>query len=176
MSNNKIFKKNSGFTLLEVMAAIFIISVGVGGIAIIMPSLISGTSLNQSRLTAAYLAQEGIEIVRNIRDTNWLEAHNKGDSTTWDNGFATCSGNGCEIDYLALASENPTILAYSARKLKFDSTNGYNYTSGTTTKFSRKIIITPDGANILKISADVSWQDKGKTYNFPVQEEIYKWY
>jgi prepilin-type N-terminal cleavage/methylation domain-containing protein len=174
---NKILNKNKkGFTLLEVIVAVFIISVGIGGVANIMPSLISGVSLNQSRLVAAYLAQEGIEIVRNIRDTNWLEAH-KADATTplWDDGLAACS-LGCELDYTFASSSAPSLAAYGAgRYLNIIPSGFYGYGAGTQTKYKRKIIIV-DNADILTISSEVFWSDRGKSYSFPVQEKIYKWY
>ncbi len=177
---NKTLKLNKGFTLLEVIIAIFIISVGVGGVAKIMPSLIAGTSVSQSRLVVAYLAQEGVEIVRNIRDTNWLEDHNRGDSTPWDEGFfspVNCA-NGCEIDYTGLTLEDPLFAVYSGRKLKIDPNGFYKYNCPgcPDAKFDRKITITPDGSDILIIKIDISWQDRGKFYNFPVQEKLYKWY
>lgn len=177
---NKIFKLNGGFTLLEVMVAIFIISIGVLGVVKMIPSLSASAQVNSSRLVAAYLAQEGIEMVRNIRDTNWLEAHIKGDSTPWDEDFFSpvdCA-NGCEMDYTALANEDPSFAVYSsADKLKIDSEGLYKYNcSGCPeTKFSRKITIQ-ESSDILTITANVSWEDRGRTYNFPVQEKLYKWY
>ncbi|MFH1656929.1 MAG: prepilin-type N-terminal cleavage/methylation domain-containing protein [bacterium] len=180
--SNKTSKSNRGFTLLEVIIAVFIISVGVGGMAAIMPSLISGSSINQSRLVAAYLAQEGIEIVRNIRDTNWLEDHYGPVPVAWDEGFFPMSFDcttGCEIDYLGVSAP-PNIGPYTGAKLKIDPINGYyNYASGQDTKFDRKITVQRDWGdpnNILIITVDVFWNDRGKPYNFSVQEKLYKWY
>ena len=69
----KKFNKN-GFTLLEVIVAIFVITIGVIGVISVVQRTAAFTSISSSRLQAAYLAQEGIEIARNIRDGNWLEA------------------------------------------------------------------------------------------------------
>jgi prepilin-type N-terminal cleavage/methylation domain-containing protein len=175
---NKTLELNKGFTLLEVIIAIFIISVGVGGVASVVPRLLSSSTTNQNRLTAAYLAQEGVEIVRNIRDTNWLENHYGSTPIVWDDGFSPCTSanGGCEIDYLGLAA--PVINHYSGTKLKINSTSGfYNYSSGNQTKFDRKIIVDKNLAgDILTITVNVSWSDRGKSYNFPVQEKLYKWY
>ena len=65
-------KKGAGFTILELIMAIFVMTVGVLGAYAVVQQIIVYTLVSSSRLTAAYLAQEGIEIVRNIRDTNWL--------------------------------------------------------------------------------------------------------
>ena len=168
----------NGFTLLEVIVAVFIIAVGVGGVAKIMPSLISGSSINQSRLVSAYLAQEGIEIVRNIRDTNWLEEHNRDESApsiAWDEGFTTCN-SGCEADYNSVKELKPSLAVFgSGRYLNIDSNGLYGYGGGTQTKFKREITITKN-SEILTITVNISWDDRGKHYDFPVQEKLHQWY
>ena len=60
------------FTLIEVIVAIFLITVGAGGAFILIQRTIAFTDIISSQLTATYLAQEGIEMVRNARDSNWL--------------------------------------------------------------------------------------------------------
>jgi len=65
----------------------FIVIVGVGAVFTLVNQTISSNRAASSRLTAIYLAQEGIEIVRNIRDGNFLKIHN-GESISWDNGIA----------------------------------------------------------------------------------------
>jgi len=62
----------TGFTILEVMVAIFVITVGVISVFNVVQNVTMFSRVNSSRLTATYLAQEGIELVRNQRDTNWL--------------------------------------------------------------------------------------------------------
>lgn len=84
------FKKN-GFTILEVMIAIFVVTIGVLAAYNVTQQMISYTYHSASRLTAAYLAKEGIEIVRNTRDTNWLEQEN------WDNGLSSSDWEACII-------------------------------------------------------------------------------
>jgi len=66
-------KNDAGFTILEVVVAISLITVGITAIFTLYQQTISITRVSSQRLIAAYLAQEGIEIVRNIRDTNWIE-------------------------------------------------------------------------------------------------------
>ena len=74
MENLKRIKPNllRGFTIIEVIMAIFVLVVGVVGIYSIAPRIVSITSINNRKFIASQLAREGIEIVRNIRDSNWL--------------------------------------------------------------------------------------------------------
>ena len=52
--------------------AIFLITVGIGGSFALINRIMDFSSVSSDRLQAAYLAQEGIENVRNTRDSNWL--------------------------------------------------------------------------------------------------------
>jgi prepilin-type N-terminal cleavage/methylation domain-containing protein len=172
-NNNK-----KGFTLLEVIAAVFIFSIGILAAYRIIPSIISNTTINSSKTVAAYLAQEGIEIVRKIRDGNWLELNNDG-ITPLDEGLTACS-SGCTADYTILDQEDPHLSIPAERAtstlLKIDSTGFYKYIcpACTSTKFNRTITITQVGG-VLNIIADVSWVEKGKTYHFVAREKLYQW-
>jgi len=67
------FRLPKGFTLLEVILAITILTIAVGGSFALISQTIAAVSVIQSKLIASYLVQEGMEIVKNIRDTNWLK-------------------------------------------------------------------------------------------------------
>lgn len=163
-------KRKNGFTLVEVLTAIFVILVGVVGTMATIQQTLAYTSLSASRLVASYLAQEGIEIVRNFRDGNWLEQRTN-PPLPWTNGL---SSGDWEVDY------NDTVLtAYvgAGRYLKIDG-GFYNYESGTNTKFKRKITIVQDsdgGNPCLKVSVLVEWQQVGKTHQVTAQEYLYNW-
>lgn len=77
---------NKGFTLLELLVSIVVISVGVLGAYSVAQKIFSLTFTSTNRLTAAYLAQEGIETVRNARDTNWIGGND------WRNGLVNSPG------------------------------------------------------------------------------------
>lgn len=158
--NNETIQK--GFTLLEVIIAIFILTVGIAGAYTLITQTISSAAISEERLIAAYLAQEGIEIGRNIRDGNWLEG------ATWNTGLTGCS-TGCEADF-----DDSSLVASASRYLKIDG-GFYNYDSGTNTKFKRKITIIPEGTDILKVSVLVEWQERGRTHQLSAQENLYNW-
>ena len=163
---SKKFQKSPGFTLMEVLVAIFLITVGVLGAMAVVNQTTTFIQVTSSRLVAAYLAQEGIEIVRNIRESNFLKIHKEGEGN-WDDGLTGCQA-GCEADY------NDTALISADRYLKIDA-GFYNYDSGENTPFKRKIIITPD-TDILKVSVEVSWQERGRSHQVTAQENLYQWW
>ncbi len=66
---NKVNKKSS-FTLLESLVAIYILVSGVFGMLTLASNSIALSSIFRDQLRAVNLAQEGIELVRNKRDSN----------------------------------------------------------------------------------------------------------
>lgn len=160
----KHLAEKKGFTLLEVIIAIFIITTGIVGVLGLISQTITVTNISSQRLIAAYLAQEGVEIVRNIRDTNWLE-----EAPSWDDGLTVGDWEG---DYDDI--QNLTSWINPGNFLNVDAAGFYSYSAGTQTKFKRKITIQPV-VNILEVSVLVEWQYKGNTYSISVQENLYNW-
>lgn len=71
----KISKDVKAFTLTEVMIGMMILTVAIVSASNLLTGIIDSNRNNLTTLQAYYLSQEGLEMVRNIRDTNWL--HNK---------------------------------------------------------------------------------------------------
>jgi len=69
---NKIRKSEKGFTLTEVMIGMMILTIAIVAASNLLVSLVRTNRINTETLQAYYLSQEGIEAVRNIRDTNWM--------------------------------------------------------------------------------------------------------
>ena len=68
----KKIPKKLGFTLTEVMIGIMILTVAVVSGTNLLVGLVQTNQNNLTTMQAYYFAQEGLEAVRNIRDTNWL--------------------------------------------------------------------------------------------------------
>lgn len=152
----------TGFTLLEVLISLTIITVGVFGVFALVQQTISLLPISEQRLTASYLAQEGMEIVRNLRDANIVKGQ------AWNLGLTNC-GAGCEADYLSPLS------AWANRYL-LDNNTFYSYSSGSPTLYKRKITINSSVNNVLKITIEVSWQERTRPHSIKAREDIYNWY
>ena len=153
-----------GFTIIEVLIAVAVITIGVLGILGVIYQTTSYIALSSSRLVAIYLAQEGMEIVRNIRDTNWLN------NRSWDQGLNT---GVWEADY----NDSALTPFQEDRNLR---TNGgfYNYDSGQGTKFKRKITtgLTSCGVvTCLSVKSEVSWQHFGRSQKAETEGYLYNW-
>jgi len=172
------------FTLLEVILAITVLTLAVSGSFILISQTIALVSVVQSKLIASYLVQEGIEVVKNIRDTNWLKIQpwdqslEEGDC--WEGDYQT----GAPPDYPSFTSCPFPYQYDNLRFLNIDENNFYSYSFGDPTIFKRKIIISdkidlddpPDGEiDKLKVSVEVLWKEKGKMHSIIAQEYLYNW-
>jgi len=77
--NNNRLKK--GFGLLEVLLAGVIIITVLGALVLLGRNTINNSTYNQQRTEALFLAQQGIEMVRQIRDSNYIDGNS---DTNWN--------------------------------------------------------------------------------------------
>lgn len=161
----------SGFSLLEVMIAIYIIITALTGIMALVSSINASASVSSSKLVAANLAQEGIEVVKSIRDLNF-------GVNAWDDWYASISGTNTY-----LVQYNDTAWrGFQDIPLKYDSATGlYGYDAGIDTPFAykRRIILTknPSGAddNEIKVEAMVSWTEHNRSQTLTVEDRLWNW-
>lgn len=158
-----------GFTLLELLISVFILSVGILGAYIAIQKSASIANYAYSRLTAAYLAQEGVEIIRNIKDTNLLEGLTT-PGVEWNEGLDELC---YEVEYIN--SQDPEPCQENLRYLKIGD-GLYNYGSGQDTKFQRKVEIEAFPGDVLSVTSIVYWQDGAKLRQFSVWEDFYNWW
>ncbi len=176
-------KEEKGFTILELIIAVFVLTVGIIGAYVAVQSPLHYANVYKDQLVASYLAQEGVELVRNIRDTNWLQGFEADD---WKAGLVASAGfDGCDSDYFCEVDYNDTALlsslvaASSGYKLRLDDNNFYNYDAGDDlTNFRRKITITPEvyeGEERLRVTVSVFLGDSGSPL-VTAEEVLYNWY
>lgn len=96
------YQKRKGFTLIEVIIAIAVFTIGITAAFNLALSNYLTDQENFDRVVGSNLAREGIELVRNVRDSNWLRADQNVD----------CSGSPC-VWSSDLASHNYIYLDYN---------------------------------------------------------------
>ncbi len=154
--------KSAGFTLLEMIAAITIL---IGGVLVVYGSsarMLAYTYNNQYRLVASYLAQEGTEIIRNIRDQNWVEG-----AEDWREGLS--------IGDWRVQYDSEALMVYGDTPLLLSEDGQYSYGVGEETIFKRKISITHPTDDSVKILVEVAWPyDKGQSVQ--AEKILYNWF
>jgi prepilin-type N-terminal cleavage/methylation domain-containing protein len=177
----------AGFTLLETLVAISILTLSVVGPLTAANRALVAARTARDQLTASYLAQEGVEYVRAVRDNAFLA----GPGVAWVNfitaifpcrGSATCTLDpsqpmGAGTGY-ALVPCSGTCAPLRLTQL---SNGTYGYTqqtqSGTTvTPFTRRIQVTPvSGAEEEIVTSTVSWTYHGTVYTVVSKDHLTQW-
>jgi prepilin-type N-terminal cleavage/methylation domain-containing protein len=194
---NMFFIRNSrapnGFTLVEAMVSIAILSVALLGPFYAAQQALTASATAKDQLTASMLAQEGIEYVRSIRDDNYLYiSTNSGTTQTWLYGLDGTNQSGtanaiptenCFTPNLCVVDPDQNIVraCTAASCLTFplyinSTTYLYNQsTSGTQTSFVRTIQLTPISATEVKVVATVHWTYHTTPYSTSVTEYLDNW-
>lgn len=157
--------KNKGFTLMELIIAIAVITTAVAALVALITFSVSGIRPGKSKLIAISLAQEGLEIVRNIRDSNWLAYKRSPDN--WNEGL--------EAGEYRAQYDSISLFSFAGVPLKTNSNGFYQYDTGNNTPFFRKITITQPASNYIEVASEVTWQDKGKNQSVKAETKLYNW-
>ena len=178
MTNNRQPTTNKGFTIIESLVAIAILVAVITGATSAVQSSISSYIFSKDQIVAFYLAQEGFEQVRNMRDENRLNNRN------WLTGIAANSsdpcyfGNACTVD--------PVVSAVPSRctggigncpVLRQDSTTGfYGYNAAwPVTIFRREIILSSLNSEEVAITVTVNWSKGSVNRQFKARDNLLNW-
>ncbi|MFA6028052.1 MAG: prepilin-type N-terminal cleavage/methylation domain-containing protein [Patescibacteria group bacterium] len=196
-------KDNRGQTLLEVMAAMFILVFGILSVVSLVVMMNKISSERTQEVIAANLARESIEAVRAKRDSNWLAMEAGTSGVVWDTGLY--GGASPSYDYTATINFStttnnwaynwtPNVITNANCKIyKNSTTNFYTHTStgGIVTPFTRLVYLYPvcsDGSEKttgtcplltpkigIHVTVQVQWTERGKIHNKYVEEKLYDW-
>lgn len=179
----------TGFTLVETLVSIAIFSTSVVALLSVTSQGVTSLTFVKDKITASYLAQEGVEHIRNLRDTLVTQNSSSGWNTFLSDGnigAGYCYNSRCGIVsypaqiYRCLsASGSCPALRYSSA----GSTAGYFGTATGTntslTSFSRTITMNDvPGGNAgqeVEVVATVSWRQGSRTHSVVVREYLFDW-
>lgn len=140
--------------MVEMLVAISLILLVLPGALSIAMKSISLSTYQKDQLIATYLAEEGQELLRSVRDKNVLTVVRDG-SGAWNTGFSgwSCNATACKIDLSEAITagagnlETLTSAPNATYRLYLDANGFYTHTSAgnTPTPFYRGIFITPVG-------------------------------
>jgi prepilin-type N-terminal cleavage/methylation domain-containing protein len=164
------------FTLVETLVAIAILTVAVAGPLFTANTATVATNVAHDRVTASYLAQEGIEYVRMMRDNAFLAS-----GLLSDPGWSAFVGgpiSSCVSGPCVLTPSHPTgvLSACSgACPVLYIANNQYTQDSGAggaqATPFTRTIQFT-EGKYV---TATVFWSYRETVYSVEIKEELTAW-
>lgn len=159
--------KKSGFTLIETLVAISALSLALAGIISLSSISIRSSLAADSQVKAFFLANEGLEYIRNKRDTNIISG------LSWLDGLTGCA-DGCFVDVFASGYSINTCSGGVCPKLKFDSSlNRYDYAGEQETIFTRKLTITEISSYEIKVVSEISWTHANTPRSFSLEERLF---
>ena len=186
--------RNKGFTIIELLIASVIISTGLLAVVSMIINAFSNTVPLSDNLTASYLAQEGFEIVRRIRDTNFNKRYTEEEEDyRWLEGLIE---EGDEVAIGGVDYESTELIPDKEyEKLYIDDNGLFSYNGGEETTFERKIDLKrscyggyhdddfeddyceEDGeAEYILVSIEVRWDHRGETRSYQAETKLFNWY
>ena len=193
--NMKRLKTQSGFTLIETFVAVTILVMAIVGPLTMASQSASYASFARDQTVANFLAQDAIEYVRWIRDTNQLNYYaSPTDSlltnASWLNGggiLGPCIGSTCYFDsswsdlWTNTNHLPQSCVSSSCPPMRFDESSGlYNYTSGNDSRYTRTVSITESNCSTGKpceaiASTTVSWMNGTLSHSVTLRETLTRW-
>ncbi len=189
----------AGFTLVETLVAVLMLSLSIAGPLTIASKGIAATTIAKDQFVAFYLAQDAMEYVRFLRDTSCLGDLSGGSDgcakDVWLSSLSNCkSVDGSSACFFDSMRYNPSTvdpcplnvcgpLYYNSTTKKFD----YNSSPPAVIpaqRFVRTVQIQHaingptlnDDADEAIVTITVSWRSiSGATRNVVVRESLFRW-
>jgi Tfp pilus assembly protein PilV len=182
MNHSNHSQKKSGQTLVEVMVALFVLTVGMLGIIELLSQSLYISKNVGTETTATYLAAEGIELSENIIEHDvyqHLDCAIEGPG--WGSAFQI--NHNYQLDYttctnLTSQATTCTVNTYNpSDPLLFDAATGlYSYEAGTPTPFTREISITSnDPGKEFAVQSKVTWNVNASPQSVILEDHFYYW-
>jgi prepilin-type N-terminal cleavage/methylation domain-containing protein len=183
MNNYKSKKNNRGFTLVETLVAISILSLSVLATFGAVQNGLRYSGITKDQITAFFLIQEGMEYVKNMRDENDLN-NLGGNPRSWLYGMSASAGDPCyfgktcELDL----NNSPTWKTCSGSFGTCDllytdsSTGAMGYNAGwTPTTYRREMQFSTVAGNTseIRLTINVSWTNRGQNKSLTVSQLLY---
>lgn len=186
----------AGFTLIETLVAVLLLATALAGPLTIASKSLTAALIAKDQIVAYYLAQDAVEYVRFIRDTNRLTFSS--DSSKWlsgldgtANGHTNGGGAGpncisadnsasCIIDSI---NDTGSICSGTCAALQYNTTYNYYRTDGTVQPaFTRTVKIqlpepTSGNVNEATLTVTVTWSDTAGVIHpgVTVTEALFNW-
>lgn len=183
--------KSKGFSLVETLVAVSILSLSVAATFTVVQTALRQSIGAKDQITAFYLAQEAIEFIKSFRDKNAIDSINGG-TRTWLTDMSSLPsdpcyfGNVCVVDPAHPSTQPLSFISCGTapitssppnvcNPLNGDPVTGlFGYTSTwPATRFKREVQFESISANEVNIIIFISWTDRGAAKFFRVSESLF---
>jgi len=157
------------FSLVEIITVLFIVSIGLLGVLSLIIQNIQSQTYNKNNLAAYQLAQEGIELIRGVRDSNWRAG--RPFDADLVNGTFYMDFEDTKPVFVDIDDSNNIFYILRQGEDGFYRHGGSYPASG----FYRQIKLSKLNANTLQVDVTVSWQERGRDSSYDLQTLLYNW-
>ncbi len=179
---NYITLHKSGFTLVEILVAISILSIAILATFTAVSQSLRATNFSEDQIIAYHLADEALEYIRNKRDSNAIQhivAFGSGNTYGWLSGITVPCTTACYVDVPNDAITACSGNAASCPVLSYGTSGQYNglyqYTSGTGTMYKRSVALTMINATEASFVVTVSWTAQNISKNYTQTMVLKNW-
>lgn len=174
-----------GFTLVETLIAITILMTAIVGPFTVAQGVLATSYTARDQLIASSLAQEGVEYVRYIRDSNFLSTIH-GTTVTWLNGLDGNNGPNCyyqsSLKSCAIDPGGVTTVQQCTNNtcaelpLYINSANRYTLTPvvNQTARFTRIVQLRALSARETQVIVTVTWNSHG-AHSVQIVDDLQNW-
>ncbi len=163
--NSKLQTPNpnsTGFTLIETLVSFLVFSVALSAVFYILTVSIGDAELIKNNFIASGLVQEGMEVTRNIRDSDWYAG----------NPFGTAIPDGT----FRVQWNSQSLLPYADLFLKKDGGTGLiSYDAGNDAIFKRTVTIATVSSVEKRITVSVTWNERGRPRSVSAEDHLFDW-
>ncbi len=187
-------KTNRGFTLVETLVAVAILMIAISGPLTIANQALTAALGSRNAMIATYLAQEGMESIKNIKDNNLAKGNDfglgiVGDISspwcTYDTLHTSDTSHTCATPDASQNITNPPILIKGCQSIlpqgtcdlyTKDGVDSYIYSDNSDglhqTPFTRYYYVTANAGNTKEfiVTVVVSWYDGAIPNEIRLQE------
>ncbi len=139
------YHAQSGFSIMETMIASFVLIVGIVAVLELFAPIIINSGQTRDRIVATALSQEGVELVKNLRDNNMVKS-----------GVDAFTGLGTAVRCIDKDSINMESCSSDGRLSILGQWMVHSGSIGT--NFKRKIRLNQSGDNLI-ITSYTIWGD-----------------
>ncbi len=185
-------KSQKGFTLLETLVAIFILTLSLTGPVYIASVAFRNTIDSRDNISAQYIAEEVVEVIRNRRDKYILSQTDSDWISTVTGGTIDCENEGSTSDKKCVMTKDTDLIPPTdyyvfeacvggvCPNISFDPTGDEavygKVIAPSVSKFKREFYFETygdDHDSEVRLIVDIKWEDKGRTKKYSLSERLY---
>lgn len=166
--------KQNGFSLIEVLVALAFLTIISLSVIQLLTRSQQAAEIAREDFVATNLAREGLELVRDVRDTNWFSTV---DRSLWIDQ-EMCNA---PFTYDAASLRNHEPVGSQSQSQLYIQTNGeWAHTpTGEATQYDRILTVNcsekDNDPAYVTVQSRVTWLNRGQPHDVVLQEKLYNW-